>query len=112
MNSKLTPQDILHEIAQIQRMERGKLCVLREGPNGPYHNCQCWEKGKNVSHYVPREEVAACQEAIAGYQRFHQLTEQYAQQIVDRTRAELAGSAKKNKSRRKSSSPRTPKSSN
>ena len=67
MSSNLSPEELLNQIAQIQRMIRGKLCVLRQGPKGPYHNCQCWEKGKNVSHYVPSDQFAAYQEAIRGY---------------------------------------------
>ena len=61
MNAKITPQSLLQQIAQIQHMERGKLCVLREGPEGPYYNHQSWENGKNVSHYVPQDQVPAFQ---------------------------------------------------
>lgn len=112
MNSNLGPKEILNEIAQIQRMVRGKLCVLRQGPKGPYHNCQCWENGKNHSRYVRADQLAAYQEALEGYQRFVQLTGQYAQQIITRTHAELAtGSKKKMTSLRKSFSPKTRKSS-
>ncbi len=112
MNPKSSPPSLLQHMAQIQRMERGKLCVLRDGPQGPYYNLQRWEKGKNCSRYVPREQLPAFQEAIAGYQQFQQLSEQYAQQIIERTRAEIAAGAKKKPSHRKSSSPRTRKSSN
>lgn len=105
------PQSILKEIASIQQMERGKISITRHTPEGPLHNHQTWEKGKNVSRYVPRGQVAAVQEAIDGYQRFKQLTEDYAQQIIQKTRAERAAGVKKTP-RLKSSSPRTPKSNN
>lgn len=111
MKSSLTPQELLNQIAQIQRMERGKLCVLRQGPDGPYYNCQSREEGKNFARYVPRNQLAAYQEAIAGYQKFQQLTEQYAQQVIQKTRAELAASKKKNRSPLRSSWPKSRKSS-
>jgi hypothetical protein len=91
-------------------MERGKLCILRQGPDGPYYNHQLWENGKNVSRYVPRDQVPAFQEAIAGYEQFRNLTEQYAQAIIQKTRAELTRGLKKKTSHPKSSWPRTRKS--
>lgn len=111
MKASLTPQELLNQIAQIQRMERGKLCVLRQGPTGPYFNCQSHENGKNFSRYVPQDQLPAYQEAIAGYQKFQDLTEQYAQQVIQQTRAELAASKNDRCSRRTSSWPRTRKSS-
>lgn len=105
-------QELLNQIAQIQRMERGKLCVLRQGPNGPYYNCQSHENGKNFSRYVPHDQLPAYEEAIAGYQEFQELTEQYARQVIQKTRSELAASKKKNRSRRASSSPNRRKSNN
>jgi len=95
MNTKITPQLLLQQIAQIQQMERGKLCILREGPEGPYYNHQSWENGKNVSRYVPRDQVAALEEAIAGYEKFQKLIEQYSQIVIEQTRAELATGFKK-----------------
>jgi hypothetical protein len=87
-------------------MERGKLCILRHGPDGPYYNHQIWENGKNVSRYVPRDQVPAFQEAIAGYEQFRNLTEQYAQTIIQKTRAELATGLKKRPRTRNPPGPR------
>jgi len=53
MNSKPTPQSLLNDIAQIQRLDRGTVSVLRQGPQGPYYNHQCYEKGRNVSATCP-----------------------------------------------------------
>ena len=94
-------------------MERGKLTVMREGPEGPYYKHQAWENGQNLSRYVSRDQAAAVQEAIDGYQKFQELTEQYAQAVIDKTRAELAAHSKKKTYhlRRKSSWPKTKKSS-
>jgi hypothetical protein len=86
MAKMATPESVLKEIAQIQRMERGKLCRIRTGPSGPYYNHQTWENGRNVVRYVPREEVEALQEAMEGYQRYVQLTQTYADLIIARTR--------------------------
>lgn len=106
-----SPQAILDQIAKIQRMERGKLSVIREGPSGPYYKLQAWEKGKNVSRYIPRDQAPAVQEALGGYEQFQTLVEQYAQKVIAKTRVEIAADSKKNKrSRQPSSSPKTPKS--
>lgn len=91
-------------------MERGKLCVLRQGPSGPYYHLQSWEQGRNFNRYVPREQLPAVRQALEGYQQFQQLTEQYAQAVIQRTRAELAGAKKKSRSRPSSSWPKTRKS--
>ncbi len=111
MNTISSPQAILNQISQIPHMERGKLCILREGPNGPYYNLQCWENGKNCSRYVPSKQVDQVQEALDGYQRFEGLVEDYSQLIIEKTRAEIALGSKKNKFHRKSSWRRTQKSS-
>ena len=108
------PAQWLEKIGQIQRMERGKLTVMREGPQGPHYKLQSWEKGKNCSRYVSRDQAPAVEQAIEGYRQFQELTEQYAQAVIAQTRAELAANSKKKKyqSRRKSSWPRTKKSRN
>lgn len=95
MNSSSSPRELLKQIAQIQQMERGKLCLLREGPTGPYYKHQTWQDGKNVCRYVPRDQVPALQEAIAGFEKFQQLTEQYAELVIQKTRAERASGLKK-----------------
>jgi hypothetical protein len=108
------PAHLLGQIAQIKHMERGKLSAMGPGPEGPYFRLQAWEDGKNNSRYVPQEQAEAVQKAIDGYQHYKELTEQYAQQVIARTRAELAVSSKKNgrRSRRNSSWPKTRKSGN
>ncbi len=103
MNTKITLQSVLQQIAQIQHMERGKLCILREGPQGPYYNHQTWENGKNVSRYVPQDQVPAFQEAIAGYEQFQELTGKYAQIIIQKTREERTTGLKKKTSHPSSS---------
>ena len=100
MNPKSTPQSVLRDIAQIQHMERGTLNVLRQGPQGPYYNHQCYEQGRNVSRYVPAEQVSEVKEAIQGHHRFQELAQEYVQLMVEQTRAErAAGHSKKNKTR-------------
>ena len=110
MNTKPDPQSLLQQAAQIPRLERGKLSILREGANGPFYNHQCRQDGKNVSRYIPRDQVPAVQEAISGYAKFEALIEEYVDQIVDKTRAEIAARSKKKTSPRNASSPKTRKS--
>ena len=95
MNSSATPKELLKHIAHIDHMERGKLCLLGQGPNGPYYNHQVWQGGKNVCRYVPQSQVPGLKEAIGGFEKFQQLTEQYAELVIQKTRAELASGLKK-----------------
>ena len=83
-----SPEWILKQIAQIRRMERGKLCLMRQGPSGPSYSHQTWEKGRNVVRYVPRDRVPVLQTAIDGYQQYLKLTQAYADLIIARTRQE------------------------
>jgi len=90
-----TPAKLLEQIGRIQRMEPGKLCVMRRGPEGPYYNLQCREQGKSVSRYVPQDQVEAVAEHTANHQEFRALVEAYAQHIIDQTRRERLEGAKK-----------------
>ena len=117
MNAPLTPQSLIEQILQIQRMEHGSLSIIRRGPSGPYYSLNSWEKGKNRCRYLPQDKVPEVQQAIAGYHQYQQLTAQYAQQIIEQTRAQLKTGVKKKlqpnpqRSRSKSASPKTRKSS-
>ena len=111
MSISITPESLLQQIAQIQLLERGTVSINRQGPNGPYYNHQVWEDGKNVSHYVPKEQVEALQQAIAGYEKFQGLVEQYVLVMEQKSLAQRQGSKKK-PHRLRSSLPKTRKSSN
>ena len=117
MNTPLTPQTLIEQILQIQRMEHGSLCIIRQGPNGPYYSLNSWENGKNRCRYLPQEKVPEVQQAIEGYHHYQQLTQQYAQQVIEQTRAQLDIGVKKKPQlhprnfRPKSASPKTRKSS-
>jgi hypothetical protein len=89
MNNSLTPQNLLEQILPIRRMEHGSLSVIRQGPNGPYYNPDSWEQGTNQCRYVPRDKLPEVRQAIEGYQKFQQITREYAQQVVAQTRALL-----------------------
>ena len=102
---------LLHRIAQIQHMEPGKLCVMRQGPNGAYHNLQWREDGKAISRYVPSDQVEAVAQNAANYEQFQALVAQYAQLIIEQTRAGRSGGFKKKTSPPRSSWPKTRKSS-
>ena len=95
MNPSLTPQSLIEQILQIQRMEHGSLSIIRQGPNGPYYSLNSWENGKNCCRYLPQDKVPEVQQAIAGYHQYQQLTAQYAQQIIEQTRAQLKTGVKK-----------------
>lgn len=88
------------------------MSVIRHGPDGPYYNHQCYEDGRNVSRYVPREQVEALKEALEGRRRFDELVAQYLEVMIERTRTERKEGLKKSphpssslpKTRRSSSS--------
>ena len=84
-------QRLLERMAAIERMERGKVCPMA---GRPHYNHQTWQDGRNVVRYVPAEEVASLQQAIDGYNRFRQLAEEYAGEIIRRTREEHAKNKK------------------
>jgi len=104
---------ILQQIAAIDAMERGKLSSYsfkeRAGVSGPYHKLQYWRDGKNHTRYVSEAELPALEVALAGHARYRQLTEQYADLIIEETRQSIAG-FKKKRVRRRSAWPRKKKS--
>jgi hypothetical protein len=110
MKPSLSSQ-ILHQIAQIQRMEPGKLCIIGQGSQGPYYNLQCRENGKPVSRYVPKEQVETVALHTANYQKFQVLVAEYARLIIEQTRAERMSGSKKKTPPRSSSLPRSRRSS-
>jgi hypothetical protein len=96
-----TPAQVLQQIAQIQQMEPGKLCVLRQGPGGPYYNLQWRENGQALTRYVPRDQAESVRQHTAHYQQFQALVDQYAQLIIAETRASRTEGVKKKPSPRR-----------
>lgn len=105
------PAQLLQCISHIQNMEPGKLCVMRQGPNGPYYNLQWREGGKAISRYVPSDQVEAVTQNTANYEQFQAWVAQYAQLIIEQTRAERMAGFKKKTSPPPSSWPKTRRSS-
>ena len=100
---------LLEQIAAIPAMERGK---LSPHSSGRHQKLQCWQAGKNHTRHVPADELPALQGALAGYAQYRQLTEQYADLVIQETRQNHAAAKKKNPSRPPSSSRRKKKSGN
>ena len=99
-------QKLLERIAQIERMERGKLCAMG---GRPHYNHQTWQDGKNVVHYVPAGEAKFVADAIAGYKLFTELAKQYAGEVVRQTRAERKRAFPKRKTSNKTLKKNKPK---
>lgn len=110
MSQQTTPQSLLQQAAQINRLEPGKLCVIRQGPDGPYYNLQCREGGKTVTRYVPRDQAQAVAAHTANYERFQGLVAAYVALVANRTRTEREAGFKKKTSPPRSSWPKTRKS--
>jgi hypothetical protein len=110
MNIPPTPQAVLRQIAQIDRMEPGKLCVMRQGPEGAYYSLQCRVNGKPVARYVPRDQVEEVAAHTANYERFQALVAHYVALVAEQTRVEREGGLKKRTPRPNSSWPKNRKS--
>ncbi len=110
MNPNTAPRAILDQIAAIDRMERGKLSVIRQGQSGSYFNLQRREGGRNVTEYVPADQVAQAQENIDAHHRFQSLVGEYADLITAQSRQDRKAGAKKKRPTQTSASPRKRKS--
>ena len=100
---------LLQQMAAIPHMERG---TLSPHSAGRHYKLQCWQEGRNHTRHVPADELPAVQSALAGYAQYRQLTQQYADLVIQETRQNIASAKKKNPSRPKSSWRRKKKSSN
>jgi len=107
--SQLEKTRLLEQIAAISAMERGK---LSPHSSGRHQKLQCWQEGKNHTRHVPADELPAVQDALAGYAQYRQLTEEYADLVVQETRQNIAAAQKKILARAPSSSRGKKKSSN
>jgi hypothetical protein len=84
------------QLAEITRMERGHLSVIRTGPDGqPYFNLQHRKDGKNVTEYIPRDQVPVVQEHLAAYQVFQQLIDEHLNEVSEISRQERKADTKK-----------------
>ena len=72
-------QKLLEQMAQIEVMERGRICQMK---NRNHFNHQTWKSGKNVVHYLKRQDIPDLQKAIDGYKRFNELTQKYVDEII------------------------------
>jgi len=100
---------LLEQIAAIPAMERGK---LSPHSSGRHQKLQSWQAGRNHTRHVAADELPAVESALAGYAQYRQLTEQYADLVIEETRQNIAAAKKKSRPRPLSSSPRKRKSSN
>lgn len=95
----LTPHLILQQIAAIPTMEIGKLSSYvptgRPSSIAPYFKLQSWKDGKNFTRHVRSEQLPELQAALDGHTLFRQLCDQYAELIVQRTRAQWESDSKK-----------------
>lgn len=106
MKTKAIPERF-KQLAAITRMERGHLSIIRTGPDGqPYYNLQHRENGRNVTEYIPRDQVATVEQNIAAYERFKALIDEHVNEISEKSRQERkAGIKKKPRAAKPSTSP-------
>lgn len=110
MKTNFSPQNLLQQISAITRMERGKLSIIRNGPKGPYYNLQRREAGRNITEYIPKDQIPLVQENIQAHKNFETLVDEYERHITEQTRQERKAGLKKKLPTPRSPSPRKPKS--
>src|SRR4051794_5300064 len=96
-------EQILQQMKQIQRMERGSLQAEKrpsvrhpdEG-RGPYFKHQVWENGENLTRRILAEKADALAQAIEGRKEFERLAEAFIDTTVMLTHAEASRDVKKN----------------
>lgn len=81
-------------MAEIRKMERGKVCQMK---GRDHFNHQTWQAGRNKVRYVHPDDVPELQLAISGYNLFMKLAQQYADEVIRRSRRERKKNAKKRK---------------
>lgn len=108
-------QQILQQMEQIHRMERGSLQAetrpSQRDPDverGPYFKHQVWEDGQNKTRRLSVEDAQALAQAIEGRKEFEKLAAQFVDTTVAMTRAGSAPGSKKNATRSKKPSKRKP----
>ncbi len=82
---------LLDAMARIERMERGTISQMA---GRPHHNHQTWRDGRNIVRYVPADRLDALREAIAGYRRFMNLAQDYADEVIGQTHAEAKSASR------------------
>jgi len=84
---KVRRDEILSEIQSIREMIRGKISMqslkrkAADGSvtqRGPYAIFQRWLDGSNHSQRISKEDLPAIARAVDGYQRFVELTDEFA----------------------------------
>ena len=108
-------QQILQQMEQIDRMERGSLQTETrpsrrhsDQERGPYFKHQIWEDGQNKTRRIPADKADALTQAIEGRKDFEKLAEQFVDATVAMTRADPSFDSKKNVTRSKRLSKRKP----
>jgi hypothetical protein len=109
MNEKNTPESILEQIGNIERMEKGSLSTLGQTAKGPTFNFQRWENGRNQSEYIPAAQAQQVQENLQAYATFESLVTSYVQAMSARSREERLAGVKKKRPIQTSASPKKPK---
>jgi hypothetical protein len=101
-------QQILQQMEQIDRMERGSLQAETrpsqrqpDHERGPYFKHQVWEDGQNKTRRIPPNQADALAQAINGRKEFEKLAEQFVDATVAMTRVDPSSDAKKNATKSK-----------
>lgn len=91
-----TQPERITQMAAITRMEPGKLSVIRTNSDGQsYYNLQRREGGRNITEYIPRDQLPEVQEHIAAYEQFKQLVDEHVAEVSEVSRRQRKSEVKK-----------------
>jgi hypothetical protein len=117
MNNPLAHKrrQILQQMEQIDRMERGSLQSETrpsqrhpDQSRGPYFKHQIWEEGRNLTRRIPPDRAPALAKAIEGRKEFEKLAGQFVDATVAMTRDDASTDSKKNRTKSRWRSNRKP----
>jgi len=78
-----TQARLLEELSRIDRLSRGKLCVVSAAKSGKrYYSLQYRRQNRHFVKYIASDEVAAYEKATANFMRLRDLFERYVDEMT------------------------------
>jgi len=86
MATTRTRQQVLEDIAEIERMERGSITPAETRTGNQFYTHSVWENGKSTSRHVSKTGLAELQKLVAEHKKFKALVQEYEEVVVQQTR--------------------------
>ena len=96
-----TQDRLLEEISRIDRLSRGKLCVVSTSKSGKrFYSLQYRRRNRHFVKYVASAEVAEYKKATANFARLRDIFERYVDEMTAKAIRDIGKETGKCKSRR------------